>query len=232
MTKAMILAAGRGERMRPLTDRVPKALLEAGGRPLIVHLIGRLARAGITELVVNVSHLADQIERRLGDGSNLGVRVSYSREETPLETGGGITYAMPLLGSAPFVVVNSDVYTNFDFARVESAVAALERGVCDAYLVLVDNPAHHPEGDFCLRSGRASMDGTVRLTFSGIGVYSPQLFSPAQRGNRFPLMAVLAPAMARGRVGAEHHRGVWLDVGTPARLEELDRRLRVNAERC
>lgn len=218
--------------MRPLTDRVPKALIEAGGRPLIVHLIERLARAGISELVVNVSHLADQIERQLGDGSGLGVRVTYSREATPLETGGGITYAMPLLGNAPFVVVNSDVYTDFDFGRLEAAVAALERGTCDAHLVLVDNPEHHPEGDFCLQSGRAILDGPMRLTFSGIGVYSPQLFPPARRGNRFPLMAVLAPAMACGRVGGEHHRGLWLDVGTSARLEELERRLRAKAERC
>ena len=232
MTKAMILAAGRGERMRPLTDQTPKALLEAGGRSLIQHIIERLARSGIRELVVNVSHLADQIEQRLGDGSGLGVRISYSREDTPLETGGGIAYAMPLLGAEPFVVVNSDVYSDFDFVRLEQAVARLARGTEDAYLVLVDNPEHHPQGDFSLRSGRASMEGPLRLTFSGIGVYSPGLFSMMERGGRFPLMAVLAPAIARGRVGAEHHRGVWLDVGTPTRLRELERQLRTEAERC
>jgi len=231
MTKAMILAAGRGERMRPLTDRLPKALLEAGGKPLIVHLIERLARAGVSELVINVSHFADQIEERLGNGSLLGVHVSYSREESPLETGGGIAYALPLLGDAPFLVVNSDVYTDFDFRRLEAAADALARGDCDAHLVLVDNPAHHPQGDFALHSGRVSLDGPARLTFSGIGVYVPALFSSVRRGTRSPLMAVLAPAMARGRVGGEHHRGAWLDVGTPSRLEQLDQQLRAQAER-
>ena len=231
MTKAMILAAGRGERMRPLTDRVPKALLEAGGRPLIVHVIERLMRAAISDVVVNVSHLAEQIEQRLGDGSHLGVRIRYSREQTALETGGGIAYAMPLLGDAPFIVVNSDVYTDFDFGRLQTAVAALGRGASDAHLVLVDNPAHHPAGDFSLETGRVLMDGPTRLTFSGIGVYSPALFSGAQRGGKFPLMAVLAPAMARGRVEAEHHRGLWIDVGTPGRLEDLRQRLDAEADR-
>ena len=177
MTTAMILAAGRGERMRPLTDRAPKALLEAGGKPLIVRLIESLVRAGVSELVVNVSDLADQIEQRLGDGSRLGARISYSREQNPLETGGGIAYALPLLGDAPFAVVNSDIYTDFDFRRLEPAADALARGVCDAHLVLVDNPEHHPEGDFCLRSGRVFPEGAARLTFSGIGVYVPALFS-------------------------------------------------------
>ena len=228
----MILAAGRGERMRPLTDRMPKALLEAGGQPLIHHIVGRLARAGIRELVVNVSHLAHQIEGRLGDGSDLGVRISYSREDAPLETGGGIANAMPLLGAEPFVVVNSDVYSDFDFGSLERVVAEIAQGACDAHLVLVDNPEHHPNGDFSLHSGRASMEGPLRLTFSGIGVYSPSLFSMMQRGGRFPLMAVLAPAIARGRVGAEHHRGVWLDVGTPGRLEELRNRLRAEGSAC
>ena len=231
MTTAMILAAGRGERMRPLTDRAPKALLEAGGKPLIVRLIESLVRAGVSELVVNVSHLADQIEQRLGDGSRLGARISYSREQNPLETGGGIAYALPLLGDAPFAVVNSDIYTDFDFRRLEPVADALARGVCDAHLVLVDNPEHHPEGDFCLRSGRVFPEGAARLTFSGIGVYVPALFSTVRRGSKSPLMAVLAPAMAQGRVGGEHHRGVWLDVGTPSRLERLDQRLRAQAKR-
>lgn len=227
MTKAMILAAGRGERMRPLTDRVPKALIEAGGKPLIVRLIEHLARAEVNELVVNVSHLADQIEQRLGDGSRLGVRISYSREESPLETGGGIAYALPLLGDAPFLVVNSDVYTDYDFRRLELAAAALARGDYDAHLVLVDNPAHHPKGDFCLRAGRVDREGPARLTFSGIGVYTPLLFSTVRRGSKSPLMAVLAPAMARSRVQGEHHRGMWLDVGTPERLGQLEEWLRV-----
>jgi len=230
--KAMILAAGRGERMRPLTDRAPKALLEAGGKPLIVHLIERLARAGLSDLVVNVSHFAEQIEQRLGDGTALGVRIAYSREEAALETGGGIAYAMPLLGDSPFLVINSDVYSDFDFRRLEPAAAALARGALDAHLVLVDNPAHHLDGDFALRKGCLSSDGAPRLTFSGIGVYSPGMFATVKRGTRCPLIALLAPSMARARVGGEHHRGTWVDVGTPERLDELDRRLRAAKDRC
>jgi len=223
--KVMILAAGRGERMRPLTDRAPKALLEAGGRPLIARLIERLARAGFTDLVVNVSHLGDRIESQLGDGATLGVRLVYSREDTPLETGGGIAYALPLLGEAPFAVVNSDVYSDFDFARLKLAAAALAGGALDAHLVLVDNPAHHPAGDFCLRDGKVTADGARRLTFSGIGIYAPVLFSSVARGAKRQLVALLELAMARGRVSGEHHRGTWLDVGTPQRLAELERTL-------
>lgn len=227
--KVMILAAGRGERMRPLTDHVPKALLEAGGKPLIVHLIERLARFGLVDLVVNVSHLAGQIEQQLGDGSRFGVRIAYSREERALETGGGIAYAMPLLGEAPFVVVNSDVYTDFDFGRLGPVATSLARGTLDAHLVLVDNPTHHAAGDFSLQGDHLVRDGPVRLTFSGIGVYSTALFAAVKRGARCQLISLLAPAMARARVGGEHHRGVWIDVGTPDRLGELDRRLRAAA---
>ena len=222
----MILAAGRGERMRPLTDRVPKPLLPVAGRPLIAHLIGRLASAGLTDLVVNVSHLAGQIERELGDGSRHGARIAYSREERALETGGGIAYALPLLGEAPFVAVNSDLYSDFDFGRLASRAAALEAGALAAHLVLVDNPAHHPQGDFHLREGRVTMDGpSPRLTFSGIGVYSPALFAGVARGEKRQLAALLKPAMEQGRVGGEHFRGVWMDIGTPQRLAELDRTL-------
>jgi MurNAc alpha-1-phosphate uridylyltransferase len=220
----MILAAGRGERMRPLTDHVPKSLLPAGGRPLVVHLIERLARAGITELVVNVSHLAALIERELGDGSRHGVRIAYSREEQALETGGGIAYALSLLGEAPFVAVNSDIYCDFDFARLAPLAATLGTGAVAAHLVLVDNPPHHPEGDFHLREGRVSMDGPqARLTFSGIGVYAPTLFAGVTRGMKCQLATLLRPAMAQGRVSGEHHRGLWMDVGTPQRLADLER---------
>ncbi|HXF67819.1 MAG TPA: nucleotidyltransferase family protein [Burkholderiales bacterium] len=222
--KAMILAAGRGQRMRPLTDRLPKALLRAGGRPLIVHLIERLARAGFTELVINVSHLGGLIERALGDGAALGVHIAYSREAHALETGGGIAYALPLLGPAPFVVVNGDIYTDFDFARLACAAEALGPGRL-AHLVLVDNPPHHPRGDFCLRAGKVTQEGARRLTFSGIGAYAPQLFASLAPGARGPLRALLVPAMAQGRVSGEHHRGLWLDVGTPQRLAELRRAL-------
>jgi N-acetyl-alpha-D-muramate 1-phosphate uridylyltransferase len=221
----MILAAGRGERMRPLTDRVPKPLLSVAGRPLIVHLIERLARAGFSELVVNVSHLASQIERELGDGSRHGVRIVYSREEQALETGGGIAYALPLLGNAPFVALNSDIYCDFDYRRLAAAGAALERGALAAHLVLVDNPPHHPAGDFSLAGGKVSADGMPRLTFSGIGAYSPALFAGVERGAKCQLVALLRPAMAQGRVAGEQHRGLWMDVGTPQRLADLERQL-------
>jgi len=221
----MILAAGLGERMRPLTDHVPKPLLSAAGRPLIVHLIERLERAGISELVVNVSHLAAQIERELGDGSRHGVHIVYSREEQALETGGGIAYALPLLGNAPFVALNSDIYCDYDFGRLAAAVSALERGALAAHLVLVDNPSHHPAGDFSLAGGKVSAEGMPRLTFSGIGAYSPALFAGVERGAKCQLIALLRPAMAQGRVAGEQHRGLWMDVGTPQRLADLERQL-------
>jgi len=222
----MLLAAGRGERMRPLSDRVPKPLLPVGGRPLIAHLIGRLADAGFTELVVNVSHLAERIERELGDGANLGVRIVYSREEQALETGGGIAHALPLLGGAPFVVVNSDIYCDFDFTRLARAETALASGALAAHLVLVDNPPHHPAGDFRLREGRVAADGDgPRLTFSGIGAYAPSLFAGVARGAKCQLVSLLMPAMGEGRVTGQHHPGLWTDVGTPQRLADLERAL-------
>jgi MurNAc alpha-1-phosphate uridylyltransferase len=222
----MILAAGRGERMRPLTDRVPKPLLPVAGRPLIAHLVERLARAGLTDLVVNVSHLAGQIERELGDGARHGVRIAYSREVEALETGGGIAQALPLLGPGPFVAVNSDVYCDFDFSRLAAAAERLNAEAPGAHLVLVDNPPHHPAGDFCLSDGAVSADGSQpRLTFSGIGVYPPALFAGIARGAKCQLAALLRPAMAQGRVRGEHHRGLWMDVGTPQRLADLERLL-------
>ena len=222
----MLLAAGRGERMRPLSDRVPKPLLPVGGRPLIEHLIGRLAGAGFTELVVNVSHLAERIERELGDGANLGVRIVYSREEQALETGGGIANALPLLGEAPFVVVNSDIHCDFDFTRLARVETALASGILAAHLVLVDNPPHHPAGDFRVREGRVAADGDgPRLTFSGIGAYAPSLFAGVARGAKCQLVTLLKPEMARGRVTGEHHPGLWMDVGTPQRLADLERAL-------
>jgi len=218
----MILAAGRGERMRPLTDRVPKPLIEAAGRPLIVHLIERLARAGFTNLVVNVSHLAGMVERGLGDGSRYGVHIAYSREEQALETGGGIAYALPLLGNEPFVAINSDIYCDFDFARLPSVSAALGTGTARAHLVMVDNPPHHPEGDFSLSGGRLSEAGPRRLTFSGIGAYAPGLFAGVTRGAKCQLVSLLKPAMAQGAVSGEQHTGLWMDIGTPQRLAALE----------
>jgi MurNAc alpha-1-phosphate uridylyltransferase len=225
----MILAAGRGERMRPLSDRIPKPLLQAGGRPLVVGLIESLARAGIVELVVNVSHLGSLIEQELGDGARLRVRIAYSREREPLETGGGIAYALPLLGTEPFVAVNSDIHCDFDFARLPAAAAAIRSGAVSAHLVLADNPPHHPAGDFCLSGGKVAADGARKLTFSGIGVYTPALFAEVPRGTKRQLAALLRPVMAQGRVSGEHHRGVWMDIGTPERLAALDRLLAARA---
>jgi N-acetyl-alpha-D-muramate 1-phosphate uridylyltransferase len=225
----MILAAGRGERMRPLSERIPKPLLQAGGRPLVVGLIESLARAGIVELVVNVSHLGSLIEQALGDGSRQRVRIAYSREQEPLETGGGIAYALPLLGAEPFIAVNSDIHCDFDFSRLPAAAAEIRSGAASAHLVLVDNPPHHPDGDFCLSGGRVAADGARKLTFSGIGVYAPALFAEVQRGTKRQLAALLRPAMAQGRVSGEHHRGLWMDIGTPERLAALDRLLAARA---
>jgi MurNAc alpha-1-phosphate uridylyltransferase len=225
----MILAAGRGERMRPLTDRVPKPLIPVAGRPLIAHLIERLARAGFTDVVVNVSHLADQVERELGEGARHGVRIAYSREAVALETGGGIAYALPLLGNGPFVVVNSDIYCDYDFTRLAAAAARLAPDAPGAHLVLVDNPPHHPAGDFVLERGRVRGEGPgPRLTFSGIGVYPPALFAGVERGAKCQLAGLLRPAMAQGRVTGERHAGLWMDVGTPQRLAELERLLGVS----
>jgi MurNAc alpha-1-phosphate uridylyltransferase len=215
--------------MRPLSDRIPKPLLQAGGRPLVVGLIESLARAGIVELVVNVSHLGSLIEQELGDGSRQRVRIAYSREQEPLETGGGIAYALPLLGAEPFIAVNSDIHCDFDFARLPAAAAAIRGGTVSAHLVLVDNPPHHPAGDFCLSGSRVATDGARKLTFSGIGVYAPALFAEVPRGTRRQLAALLRPAMAQGRVSGEHHRGLWMDIGTPERLAALDRLLAARA---
>jgi len=218
----MILAAGRGERMRPLTDEIPKPLLPVGGRPLIVWQIERLARAGIRDLVINHAHLGQMIERALGDGAAWGVRIRYSAEGEgrALETGGGIYHALPMLGERPFLVVNGDVWSDIDLAGLELA----ERDL--AQLVMVDNPPHHPAGDFHLADGRLHAEGEPRLTFSGIGVYRRELFADCQAG-AFPLAPLLRAAMHSGRVGGEHHTGQWIDVGTPQRLAEIEQGLRV-----
>ncbi|MBP6808090.1 MAG: nucleotidyltransferase family protein [Chromatiaceae bacterium] len=217
--KAMILAAGRGERMRPLTDQVPKPLLEAGGKPLIVHHIERLVAAGFHELVINHGHLGDQLAAALGDGARWGAQIQYSPEAPALETGGGIFRALPYLGPGPFLVINGDIWTDMDFAGLR-----LESGQL-AHLILVDNPPHHPLGDFALADGLVQAQGEPRLTFSGIGLYHPDLFRDCQPGP-FPLAPLLRTAMTRSRVTGEHHAGIWLDIGTPERLRELDAGLR------
>lgn len=215
--RAMILAAGRGERMRPLTDHTPKPLLPAGGKPLIVHQIERLRAAGIEQLVINVAWHADAIEATLGDGSAFDVRIRYSREPAgALETAGGIRRALHLLGEAPFMVINSDIYCDFPLARLN----ALKTGDA-AHLVLVKNPPHHPDGDFALAGGQVRPAGPARYTYSGIGLFHPELFSALPAGFR-PLRPVLEQAVAAGRVSGQLHQGTWLDIGTPERLIELD----------
>lgn len=222
--KAMLLAAGRGERMRPLTDHTPKPLLAVAGKALIVWHIENLVRAGIRDLVINHAHLGAQIETALGDGSRFGAHIRYSSEGKALETAGGIVYALPLLGDEPFAVINSDIWCNYDFARLHERAAGLQASGDAAHLVLVDNPAQHPNGDFGLRQQRVA-DSIPMLTFSGIGIYQPSLFNGIPRGNIAPLAPLLRAQISLGKVSGEHHRGLWVDVGTPERLAELDRQL-------
>lgn len=217
--KAMILAAGRGERMRPLTDHTPKPLLQVGGKPLIAWHLERLAAAGFKEIVINHAHLGSQIEAALGDGSTWGVHIQYSPEKIALETAGGIANAMHLLGDAPFLVVNGDVFTDVDFSVLKLTAPDL------AHLVMVDNPPQHAAGDFALRNGRLAADGSERLTFSGIGIYHPKLFAGITPGEAAKLAPLLKAAMAQGLVGGSHHLGVWHDIGTPERLQALDSQL-------
>jgi MurNAc alpha-1-phosphate uridylyltransferase len=213
----MILAAGRGERMRPLTDTTPKPLLRIGGQTMIERHVHALARAGFTDLVINYAHLGEQIEKALGDGDAYGVEIAYSPETGgALETGGGIFNALPLLGSEPFLVVNSDIWTDYPFEQLPDRPEAL------AHLVMVDNPGQHPQGDFSLSMGQLSSKGPAMLTFSGIGVYRPELFSGCTAG-AFPLAPLLRQAMEAGQASGEHYRGRWFDIGTPERLEAVNR---------
>lgn len=226
----MILAAGRGERMRPLTDTCPKPLLAVGGKPLIVWQIERLVGAGVHDLVINHAHLGSMIEAALGTGTAWGARIRYSPEPVALETAGGIANALPLLGRDPFIVANGDVYAEYDYTGL---VRVIERfrieGQPDrAHLVLVGNPAHHPGGDFVLEQGRVAVSGPDRLTYAGIGVFTPALFAPVARGNPARLAPLLHAAVATGAVSGERLDGTWIDVGTPERLAHLDRQLRAH----
>lgn len=227
--KAMILAAGRGERMRPLTDRTPKPLLPVGGRPLIVWHVERLAAAGFRDLVINHAHLGTQIEELLGDGDAWGMHIRYSAEPRgALETAGGIANALPLLGERdPFLVVNGDIYCDWKPAAALTALCANDL----AHLVLVPNPDHHTQGDFAFAGGRVMVDpssaGSAEvLTFAGIGVYRPELFAGVRRGESAKLAPLLRSAMDAARVSGERHDGCWVDVGTPQRLQALDDQLR------
>jgi len=217
--KAMILAAGRGERMRPLTDHTPKPLLKVGGKPLIAWHLERLAKAGFTDVVINHAHLGEQIEAALGDGSQWQLNIQYSPEKTALETAGGIANAMPMLGAGPFLVVNGDVFTDIDFAGLHLHEPNL------AHLVMVDNPPQHPAGDFALTDEKIMPEGGEKLTFSGIGVYHPSLFADVVRGSAAKLAPLLKAAMAQGLVSGSHHQGAWYDIGTPERLHALDSQL-------
>ena len=219
--KAMILAAGRGRRMRPLTDRVPKGLLEVAGKPLIEHHLQRLRAAGVREVVINVAHLGGVIRSRIGDGRRYDLRIHYSDEtDGVLETGGGIVKALPLLsdndGDGVFFVVNADVFTDYPPRRPRL-------GERHAHLVLVDNPAHHPHGDFRFDGARLAPDVGTPLTFSGMGYYRPELFGGYAAEPR-PLAPLLRDGVAKGRIGGEHYRGSWADVGTLQRLAETRRR--------
>lgn len=218
----MILAAGRGERMRPLTLARPKPLLEAGGAPLIVHHLRALRAAGFEDVVVNLSWLGEQIRTALGDGSRFGVRLHYSDEgPEPHETGGGIFRALPLLGAGPFLVLNGDVWTDIDWSRLRGRLAPRDL----AHLVLVPNPAHNEKGDFVLANGRIVESPGDRLTFSGAGIYRAELFDGCSDGI-FKLAPLLRAAARAGRVSGEIHTGTWLDIGTPERLAQLDELLR------
>ncbi len=214
--KAMILAAGKGERMQPLTAHTPKALLRVGGVALIEHQVRRLATAGYCDLVINHARFGDQIEAALGNGTELGVRIQYSAEgDAPLETGGGILRALPLLGAGPFAVINADVWTDYPLDRLPGAIDGL------AHLVLVSNPTHHPQGDFGLQDGHIVLESPQKLTFSGIGVYRPELFDECSPGS-FPLAAVLRIAASHGLVSGKVYPGLWMDIGTPQRLAEIE----------
>ncbi|MET0377650.1 MAG: N-acetylmuramate alpha-1-phosphate uridylyltransferase MurU [Spongiibacteraceae bacterium] len=221
--KAMLLAAGLGTRMRPLTDHTPKPLLPVAGKPLLAWHLEKLAAAGFIDVVINCSWLGEQIEQFVGCGSQFGLRVNISREVTPLETGGGIFRALPLLGSAPFAVINSDVWTDYPLQKLRDIPPFKEKGQC-AFLVMIDNPAHNPRGDFHLSSqGDIAENGEGgALTFAGISVLHPDLFQ-ACSGDIFPLKPLLTRAMTAGLVGGEHYRGQWLDVGTPERLLDAEK---------
>jgi len=216
--KAMILAAGRGERLRPLTDRIPKPLIEAGGKPLITWHLERLAAAGCREVVINVSHLGGKIVERLGDGAEWGVRIAFSREPQPLETAGGMALARGLLGAEPFLVVNGDVYCEVDLARL----LRFSLGERLAHLVLARNPPHHPAGDFTLDAGQVGNAPSPRYTYTGVAVIAPALFAGVEAGGKAQLAPLLRAAAEQRRVGGELFEGTWLDVGTLDRLAALE----------
>jgi MurNAc alpha-1-phosphate uridylyltransferase len=208
--------------MRPLTDNLPKPLLAVGGKPLIVWHIEKFAAAGFTQIVINHAHLGALIEKTLGNGARFAISIAYSREEAALESAGGIAYALPLLGDAPFAAVNADVFSDYDYAQLAGTVERLRRPGPVAHLVMVENPEHNTAGDFALREGEVALDG-ARLTFSGIAAYNPTMFANIARGTQAKLAPLLREHIAAGRVSGERYAGRWCDIGTPARLAQLDR---------
>lgn len=225
----MLFAAGRGERMRPLTDHTPKPLLEVGGKPLIAWQIERLRDGGFRRIVINLTWLGEQIEQALGDGVELGVEIVYSREPDALETAGGIVRALPLLGDQPFAAVSADIYTTYDYSRLarvcdEMTVQHPDRS---AHLVLVDNPAFHPQGDMALQAGRIRREGE-KLTYANFAVFHPALFADLPKQQKIKLFPWLYGFADQGRVTGEHFRGVWENLGTPDQLQALNRRLADN----
>lgn len=220
--KAMILAAGRGERLRPLTDRLPKPLVEAGGKPLLGWHLERLAHAGFREVVINVSHLGELIEERFGTGADYGLSIAWSREAEPLETAGGLAQARGLLGEAPFALVNGDIWCDYDLSRLRAVGLAARL----AHLVLVPNPPHVPRGDFSLREGLVGNEPAPRYTYAGIALMSPRLVAGVASGEKAPLAPLLRAAAARGEISGELFPGTWRDAGTAERLGELDTLLR------
>ena len=228
---AMILAAGRGERMRPLSDATPKPLLPAGGKPLIVWQIEALAAAGFDDLVVNVAHGADAMIRALGEGTRFGARIRFSREPEPLETAGGIATASPLLPPDATLIVSGDIFTDFDYRSLAGVIDAMNarRSPARVHLVMVDNPPYHPEGDFTLNGDRLELDGGTKLTFGNIGVYDMALFRDLPRGAKLRMLPLYREWIAAGLVSGERFAGRWANVGTPADLAALDASLRATS---
>ena len=226
--KAMILAAGRGERMRPLSDAMPKPLLEVGGKPLIVWQLERLVAAGYAEIVVNLAHRGEMIAAALGNGSRFGATVRYSREREPLEVAGGIATALPLLGEDVVLVVSGDVYTDFDYALFAARVAAMRATTAPPHLhlVMVPNPPYHLQGDFGLSGDMLTLDGPTRLTFGNVALYRTALFRGLPRGEKQPILPLYREWIEGGWASGEAYAGTWANVGTPEELARLDRLLR------
>ena len=216
--KAMILAAGRGERMRPLTDQIPKPLLEVAGKPLIVWHLEKLAKANFEEVIINHAYLGEMIEAYVGDGSRWNLKITYSREGSPLETAGGIKKALSLIGDQPFLVVNADIYTDFNFATIKNR----NLNDCKGHLVMVKNPKQHPDGDFFLQNNQIELEGKKRLTFSGIAIYQPKIFEDINIEPVAKLAPILKKLIDAKCISGEVYQGLWFDIGTPERLNEVN----------